>query len=140
MSKKISLDTRELIEVVDSRGVVTGFFHWNPADLDIVKCCDRVKQFFDELSLSENVSDEEMYQLSEETKEQFNFLLGSEDAADALFSGNIFSPRDDGRTQAEYVFDVITKFIESEFKVRIKKVNKYVAKYRKEDQSGNSVE
>lgn len=131
MARQIKLDTRELIEIVDSDGNVTGHFRWNPADLDIVKRFDSVVDFFNSMQVSENNADE----ISEAIKNQANYLLDSPNAAEELFHCNPLTPRADGTYYFEYVFNTLAEFVKSELKVRVPKVTsrmkKYTAKYEK---------
>lgn len=131
MARQIHLDTRELIEIVDSDGNVTGHFRWNPSDLDIVKRFDSVVNFFNSMQVSENNADE----ISEAIKNQANYLLDSPDAAEELFHCNPLTPRADGTYYFEYVFNTLAEFVKSELKVRVPKVTsrmkKYTAKYEK---------
>ena len=131
MARQIKLDTRELIEIADSDGNVTGHFRWNPSDLDIVKRFDSVVDFFNSMQVSENNADE----ISEAIKNQANYLLDSPDASEELFHCNPLSPRDDGTYYFEYVFNTLAEFVKSELKVRVPKVTsrmkKYTAKYEK---------
>lgn len=131
MARQIKLDTRELIEIVDSNGNVTGHFRWNPSDLDIVKRFDSVVNFFNSMQVNENNADE----ISEAIKNQANYLLDSPDAAEELFHCNPLTPRSDGTYYFEYVFNTLAEFVKSELKVRVPKVTsrmkKYTAKYEK---------
>ena len=131
MARQIHLDTRELIEIVDSNGNVTGHFRWNPSDLDIVKRFDSVVNFFNSMQVNENNADE----ISEAIKNQANYLLDSPDAAEELFHCNPLTPRADGTYYFEYVFNTLADFVKSELKVRVPKVTsrmkKYTAKYEK---------
>ena len=131
MARQIHLDTRELIEIVDSNGNVTGHFRWNPSDLDIVKRFDSVVNFFNSMQVNENNADE----ISEAIKNQANYLLDSPDAAEELFHCNPLTPRADGTYYFEYVFNTLADFVKSELKVRVLKVTsrmkKYTAKYEK---------
>lgn len=131
MARQIHLDTRELIEIVDSNGNVTGHFRWNPSDLDIVKRFDSVVNFFNSMQVNENNADE----ISEAIKNQANYLLDSPDAAEELFHCNPLTPRSDGTYYFEYVFNTLADFVKSELKVRVPKVTsrmkKYTAKYEK---------
>ena len=138
MPRQITIDDREVIEIVNSQGAVTGSFLFNPADLDIVKRCEKVVDFFDHFKLPEADSAENMDAIdtaSKQVKEQFDYLLDSE-ASKTLFAHcNPFSPREDGTLYCEYVLDTIVKFIESELNTRSEKlknrVNKYTRKYAK---------
>ena len=131
MARQIHLDTRELIEIVDSSGNVTGHFRWNPSDLDIVKRFDSVVDFFNSMQVSEKNADE----ISEAIKNQANYLLDSPDAAEELFHCNPLTPRSDGTYYFEYVFNTLAEFVKAELKVRVPKatsrMKKYTAKYEK---------
>ena len=125
MARQIKLDTRELIEIVDSDGNVTGRFRWNPADMDIVKRFEKTVDFFNSLELKDGDIDS----VSGAIKEQVNFLLDSPDAAETLFSCNPLTPRSDGTYYFEYVFNALADFIKSELNVRVTKVTKRIKKY-----------
>lgn len=131
MARQIKLDTRELIEIVDSDGAVTGSFRWNPTDLDIVKRCEKAIEFFRTLE----IKNEDLNTVAEAIKDQLNYLLDSPNAAEELFSCNPLTPRADGTYYFEYVFNTIVQFIESEMNVRIPKtserIKKYTEKYEK---------
>lgn len=132
MARAITLESYEWIEIKDATGNVTGGFQWNPADLDIVKRCEEVISRFESLEDPGN-DDEAIYKVSDEIKKQFDYLLNTD--ASALFPVNPLSPRADGELYAEYVLGVLTKFIEDEMDVRIKRTNarikKYTGKYAK---------
>lgn len=129
MARQITLNDQEWIEIVNSKKQVTGGFWWNPSDIDIVKRCEKTIDFFNNVSIPEG-DKEALFKLSEQVKQQFNFLLNSENAADTLFErSNPFSPREDGTLYAEYVLNTLTKFIESEFNVRMKKTTSRIKKY-----------
>lgn len=125
MARQIKLDTRELIEIVDSDGNVTGRFRWNPADMDIVKRFEKTVDFFNSLELKDGDIDS----ASDAIKEQMNYLLDSPDAAESLFLCNPLSPRPDGTYYFEYVFNTLADFIKSELNVRVPKVTQRIKKY-----------
>ena len=133
MARELVLDTREWIEIKDTRGNVTGGFYWNPSDLDDANRCEKVVEVFEKLHVDENAGDEELYKVSDEIKKQFEYLLNTD--VSALFQINPLSPRPDGTLYAEYLLDVITTFIETEMDVRIKRtsarIKKYTGKYKK---------
>ena len=133
MARELVLDTREWIEIKDTRGNVTGGFYWNPSDLDVTNRCEKVVEVFEKLHVDENAGDEELYKVSDEIKKQFEHLLNTD--VSALFQINPLSPRPDGTLYAEYLLDVITTFIETEMDVRIKRtsarIKKYTGKYKK---------
>lgn len=131
MARQIKLDTRELIEIVDGDGVVTGRFRWNPTDMDIVKRFEKTVKFFETME----IKDGDIDSVSNAIKDQINYLLDSPDAADNLFLCNPLTPRADGTYYFEYVFNTLADFIKSELNIRVPKVTqrvkKYTAKYEK---------
>lgn len=133
MARELVLDTREWIEIKDTRGNVTGGFYWNPSDLDVAKRCEKVVEVFENLHVDENAGDDELYKVSDEIKKQFEYLLNTD--VSALFQINPLSPRPDGTLYAEYLLDVITTFIETEMDMRVKhtstRIKKYTEKYKK---------
>ena len=133
MARQIKLESLEWIEIVDADNNVTGSFLWNPADLDIVKRCEKVLESFEHMEIPKEEDEQMIFALSDEIKRQFDYLLNS-NASETLFEKcNPFSPRPDGALYAEYVLDVLVKFIETELDVRMKKttsrIKKYTAKY-----------
>lgn len=125
MARQIKLDTRELIEIVDSDGNVTGRFRWNPADMDIVKRFEKTVDFFNSLE----IKDGDIDSVSDAIKEQMNYLLDSPDASESLFLCNPLSPRSDGTYYFEYVFNTLSDFIKAELNVRVPKVTQRIKKY-----------
>lgn len=132
MARELVLETRDWIEIKDPKGNVTGGFYWNPSDLDIVKRCEEVIDAFEKMEVR-GESTEDFFRVSDEVKKQFEYMLNTD--VEALFPVNPLSPRADGLLYAEYLLDVIVKFIESELDVRMKKatarMKKYTDKYKK---------
>lgn len=135
MGRQLKIDDREFIEIANSSGQVTGGFYWNPSDLDIVKRCEKVMDFFEHMEAPKSEDGTELlFTLSDDIKQQFDFLI-SPGASDALFQyANPLSPREDGSLYAEYVLGQIISFIESELDVRIKKTTKKIDQYTKKYQ------
>ncbi len=135
MARQITLNDRERIEIVNAEGEVTGEFWWNPSDLDIVKRCEKVIEFFNNISVpEENSGEDALFALSDAIKEQFDYLI-SPGASDTLFKYcNPLSPREDGTLFAEYVLEVLIRFVEQEMDVRMERttfrIRKYTEKYR----------
>lgn len=136
MARQIILEDREWIEIANSNGEVTGGFYWNPSDLDIVKRCEKIIDFFEHLEApkKEDKTDA-LFSLSDAIKNQFDYLI-SPGASETLFKYvNPLSPREDGSLYAEYVLSQIVSFIESELNVRMKittaKIEQYTKDYNK---------
>ncbi len=132
MARQIKIDDREWIEIVNSSGEVTGGFYWNPSDLDIVKRCEKVMDFFDGMEVPKKESEADtLFALSDAIKEQFDYLI-SPGASEALFGhANPLSPREDGSLYAEYVLGQIVAFVESELDVRMRKTTAKIEQYTK---------
>lgn len=136
MARQLVIDDRELIEIVDKNGNVTGGFMWNAADLDIIKRADTVQKKFEQLDLPASDDPEGLDKMTGTVKTLFDELLNTQGAADDLFKNcNPWTPCKDGRFFCEYVLEQLVKFIETEMNVRIKKstsrIRNYTAKYRK---------
>ncbi len=131
MARQITLDDRELIEITDSAGNITGSFFGNPSDFDIIKRCDVAAKFFENAKIPDaSAGPDEIYQFSDEVKKVFDNLLNSQGASDVLFkNANPLSPCADGTLYCQYVLEVLISFIEKEFNTRIKKVSSRVKKY-----------
>ncbi len=135
MARQLQLDDREWIEITNSDGQVTGGFFWNPSDLDIVKRCEKVMDFFEHLEIPAGSSKmETIFLVSDAIKQQIDFLIPG--SAETLFKNiNPLSPRSDGTLFAEYVMQQLTEFIESELNIRMKKttekIKQYTEKYSK---------
>lgn len=130
MARQIVLEDQEWIEIVNKEKQVIGGFWWNPSDLDIVKRCENVIDSFNNISVTK---ESDLFEVSEAIKSKFDYLLGT-NASEELFKRcNPLSPRPDGTFFAEYVLDVISKFIRDELDVRMKKttgrIKKYTEKY-----------
>lgn len=135
MARQIKLDDREYIEIVNSAGQVTGGFYWNPSDLDIVKRCEKVMDFFEHMEVTEKDDRTSMlFALSDTIRQQFDYLI-SPGASETLFKyANPLSPREDGSLYAEYVLMQIVAFIESELDIRMRKTTKKIEQYTKDYQ------
>lgn len=135
MGKQLVMDNREWIDIVDSKGNVTGGFYWNPADLDIVRRYEKVTAEFENIQLPEGDDIGKLYAASDKVSELFDYLLNTHAAADLFAGANPFTPRPDGTLLCEYVMNVLASFIEKELDVRIRKtsakVKKYTEKYKK---------
>lgn len=130
MARQITLKDQEWIEIVNSEKQVTGGFWWNPSDLDIVKRCEKVIEYFNGMNVEEGT---DIFAISEAIKKQFDYLLGSNASKELFKNCNPLSPMPDGTFFAEYVLDVLVKFIESEMGTRMKqsaaRIKKYTEKY-----------
>ena len=134
--RHIVIDDLETIEIKNSKGEVTGEFLWNPTDFDIIKRYDKVREYFENMKTDGNDADEDAaMKISDDIKENFDYLLNSK-ASETLFKNcNPLTPRGNGELYAEYVLNIIVKFIEKEMDTRLKKAktraDKYTKKYHK---------
>lgn len=135
MARQIKIDDSEYIEVVNSDGQVTGGFYWNPSDLDIVKRCEKVMDFFKHMEPPEASNETDaLFALSDTIKEQFDYLIAP-GASDTLFKhANPLTPREDDSLYAEYVLEQIVAFIEAELDVRMRRTTSKIEQYTKDYQ------
>lgn len=129
---EIVLDALESYVVKDKSGKVLGEFHFDPSDADMPKRIQKVIEWFETVTVPEEEdSTEAFYKLSDELKQKINEALNSDDAADALFYSNPFSPTADGSFLAEKVLNAIASVIQSKTGERMKKVNRRLKQYTK---------
>ena len=127
-------DGSKAYDIVNKRGKKLGVFEFRPSDTNIVKRYEEVVDFFNNFQVPEDT--EQAIQAAEkELTDKMSYLIGG-DAEEAFFSiMGPFSALASGELFVENVLGAISKVIEKEMSVRTKQVqrrmNKYVAKYRK---------
>lgn len=127
-------DGSKAYDIVNKRGKKLGVFEFRPSDTNIVKRYEEVVNFFNNFKVPEDT--EQAIQAAEkELTDKMSYLIGG-DAEEAFFSiMGPFSALASGELFVENVLGAISKVIEKEMSVRTKRVqrrmNKYVAKYRK---------
>lgn len=127
-------DGSKVYDIVNKRGKKLGVFEFRPSDTNIVKRYEEVVNFFNNFQVPEDT--EQAIQAAEkELTDKMSYLIGG-DAEEAFFSiMGPFSALASGELFVENVLGAISKVIEKEMSVRTKQVqrrmNKYVAKYRK---------
>lgn len=136
MSKSITVNTGEKIEVRNTDGELMGFFYFNPADPELMRRSEEAYQKLNEVieGLSEKPNNEEVEKVNSEIRNQMANIVG-ENAAQTLFKYNSpLAVMPDGTIYALYVFDIVCEFIRSEVTSRVDKmqdqVDKYTEKYK----------
>lgn len=129
MERQLQLDDREWVPITNSDGQVTGGFFWNPSDLDIIKRCEKVMEFFEHLEFpAGGTKMDSLFALSDAIKQQIDFLIPG--SAETLFKNiNPLSPRSDGTLFAEYVMHQLIGFMETELNARMKKTTERMKQY-----------
>lgn len=127
-------DGIKVYNIKNKQGKMLGKFEFRPSDTNIVKRYEDVVEFFNNFTVPEDT--EQAIQTAEkEMTDKMSYLIGG-DAGEAFFSiMGPFSALSSGELFIENVLNAISKVIEKEMSVRTQKVqrrmNKYVAKYRK---------
>lgn len=127
-------DGSKVYNIKNKQGKMLGKFEFRPSDTNIVKRYEDVVEFFNNFTVPEDT--EQAIQTAEkEMTDKMSYLIGG-DAGEAFFSiMGPFSALASGELFIENVLGAIANVIEREMSVRTKKVqrrmNKYVAKYRK---------
>lgn len=131
--KALKVDTgARRIPVIDCDGEEVGEFKFNPADWDIGKRYDQCIKELDKLELSDDITLDEFYEVSDKIKQIFNFLLGY--PAEGIFAKtNPLTFTTNGDTYCEVVLEAIGKLIEEETEYRVAKkkakIKKGIQKY-----------
>lgn len=131
LGNDIIIDARETFNVKDKSGNLLGRFSFDPSDIDLPRRFEKVMNYFSNLEIPQNDDLSKLYEATDEFKRQINEALNSEDAADALFCSNPFSPMNDGSLLAEKVLNAVAGIIEAKTNARIQKVNKRYMEYTK---------
>ena len=127
-------DGSKAYDIVNKRGKKLGVFEFRPSDTNIVKRYEEVVNFFNNFQVPDD-TDQAIQAAEKELTDKMSYLIGG-DAEEAFFSiMGPFSALASGELFVENVLGAISKVIEKEMSVRTQKVqrrmNKYVAKYRK---------
>lgn len=137
---KLTVDTGALtIDVENEKGRKIGEFEFVPTDSNILQRYEKVVDFFNGISLSENLTEEqrldELKKLDKDIREQFDFLLGY-NVSDGLFGqcGPLTSLAN-GDFYFENVIDGVAKLISDvqgqRVKKKMEKIRKATAAYHK---------
>ena len=127
-------DGSKVYNIKNKQGKMLGRFEFRPSDTNIVKRYEEVVDFFNNFTVPED-TDQAIQTVEKEMTDKMSYLIGG-DAGDAFFSiMGPFSALASGELFIENVLGSIAKVIEKELSIRTKQVqrrmNKYVAKYRK---------
>ena len=126
-------DGRLSFEISNAEGEVFSSFRMNPTDVNMIKRCQEVAEFFtnEAKDAPTAANPEEAAQFNAMIEEKFNYMLGY-DASKSLFvelTATTLLP--DGRIFALAVMDIINDAIKPELEKRRKAMQKYTAKYGK---------
>lgn len=127
-------DGSKVYNIKNKQGKMLGKFEFRPSDTNIVKRYEDVVDFFNNFTVPED-TEQAIKTAEKEMTDKMSYLIGA-DAGEAFFSiMGPFSALSSGELFIENVLNAISKVIEKEMSVRTQKVqrrvNKYVAKYRK---------
>ena len=127
-------DGSKVYNIKNKQGKMLGKFEFRPSDTNIVKRYEDVVEFFNNFTVPEDTG-QAIQTAEKEMTDKMSYLIGG-DAGEAFFSiMGPFSALSSGELFIENVLNSISKVIEKEMSVRTQKVqrrmNKYVAKYRK---------
>ena len=126
-------DGRLRFEIGNAEGEVFSSFRMNPTDVNMIKRCQEVADFFanEAKDAPTGATPEEAAAFNAMIEEKFNYMLGY-DASKSLFAeltATTLLP--DGRIFALAVMDIIGEAIKPELAKRKKAMQKYTAKYGK---------
>ena len=137
---KLQVETGAVtVEVEDERGNKIGQFDFNPTDSNILKRYGAVVDFFNGITMDENLSEDEqlaqMGKLADDIGRQFDYLLGYP-VSEGIFAGcGPLTVTKSGNFFFEEVLEGIGSLIEKVTKKRLEKklakIRKAVSKYHK---------
>lgn len=123
------------IDVMNEKKKKIGEFEFIPTDMDIIKRCENVIEFFNKMEVAENATHEELLEVADKVKEQFDYLLNGP-VSDGIFKQcNPLTVNGNGDFFFESVLEGIKGLIETTLETRInkkiEKVRKATSKYHK---------
>lgn len=131
---KLSVDTGSILIEIDDKGEPIGSFKFNPNDLDIVKRYEKVVESFESMSVPENADINDIFNVSDEIKKSFDYLLNYNVSEEIFKKCNPLTITQSGDFYCENVLAGIANLIECQTEQRIAKkkakINKATAKYK----------
>lgn len=125
----------QVIDLLNENGTKIGQFEFVPTDVGIIERYKNIVNFFDSYQFPKEPTDEDLLQLENSVREQFDMLFGYQ-VADGMFKKcAALTVVEDGDFFFEKVLDGISGLIEQTMKARVEKkkqkIRKYTAKYKK---------
>ena len=118
----------------DSDGEVISSFRMNPADVRLASRCEEVSEYFEKLGNRQNdMTIQELSQLTDEIEEKISYLLGYDAKSDLFSNLGATTILPSGDMFVILVMDTISNSVKPEMEKRIKKMSaamdKYTSKY-----------
>lgn len=139
MAKKsdlqLNVNTGVMVFDINDDGEIIGQIRFNPADIDIARRCEKVIDYFENLKIADDATDDDLFAVTDEIKKQFDYLLNYENSDEIFRKANPMTPTANGDFYCEQVLEAIIGLIEGITKQRIEKkrakIQKATAKYHK---------
>ena len=114
-------------ELRNESGEQIGVIRFNPADIDIVRRGEAVAKWFGSMKIPKKPTLEQVYELSDKIKEQFDFWLNRNVSAEIFKVCNPLSLLSDGTRYYVSVLNVVSDILAKTLRERVEKSAKRVA-------------
>ena len=115
----ITLNTGDVTYAINNEfGETIGTIRFNPADVDLVRRCERVAEFFRDNAFPKNGTTEQFYEYTDKIKEQFDFVLNRKVSDEIFKVCNPLTLLADGTYFYVSVLDAIMDIVRTETKKR----------------------
>lgn len=131
MSRTITLNTGEKIEIRNTDGELMGYFYFNPADPKLIEKCDAAQKEIEKMmkETGEHPSLDDLHNINMGLQNQMEMILGKS-ASDTLFRYNSpLAVMQDGRIYGVYAFETVCNFVRAELLERFERSKEQAAKY-----------
>lgn len=108
-------------------GEEIGSIRFNPADMDIMRRCDQVEQWFKELEIPDEPTIDDFFALTDKIKAQFDFLLNRNVSGEVFKVCNPLTLTADGSYYYTNVLDAVMQIIAETVKERRAKSEQRIA-------------
>lgn len=105
-------------QIQDADGEVLGKVKFTPTDTGLLSRVDEIEKFFNELEVADNPTNEQIIELDETIKAQFDYVLGRPVSADLFGIVQPLTPLEDGSFFFMSVFDGVADAIKNAFEDR----------------------
>ena len=129
MENKLTLTTGDIrYQLVNEYGENIGVLQFNPVDIDILNRFDKVQEHFMTLKYPSNLTLEQIFDLTDDIKEQFDYLLNRKVSEQLFDKCNPLSPLPDGSFFFVSVLEKIAQIIKEQADERTEIFNKKIEK------------
>lgn len=113
-------------ELKDERGEHIGSIAFNPSDYDLIRRADEIESWFKSLDITEEITMDEFFAITDKIKAQFDYLCNRNVSADLFSVCNPLTSLQDGSFYFAQILEIIIELVRTETTKRMKASEKRV--------------